>query len=354
MNKFTLMVGVAAAALAATPALAQDEDVDFTYDIEYENDIRARMVTNVRYDKDVDLTGTVDLDGQIRVDSSAVAVIDNKQALDDNRVTFREETRVDSGASGTIDDDGGFFGNPDGNATGDDGLADDQGDGVLSASDSDVGFFSPIINDVGDLAVTGAEGNTGVNAAAGYYNQQENVAVIASSEFDDGDDTDNNRGGWAEAAITAGQGQTDNYYGPNPNINPDTGPENGENDFRDRNIAGAPTVTGGAGNIGVNVAAGAFNQQKNALAIAVATNASLAEATAAVIQAADDNRVVAMDSQNLTGSATIAGSAGNVGVNIAAGVGNQQMNSLTIAASFAGGGGGGTPTPTPTPTPGES
>src|SRR3546814_10640799 len=96
------------------------------------------------------------------------------------------------------------------------------------------------------------------------------VAAIAASEFDDSE-AEPDSGGMAEASITAAQGSLGNFWGPSDDTN-ERDAEGNEltgvaNDVRDRNIAGNPDVTGNTGNLGVNVAAGAFNQQKNALAI---------------------------------------------------------------------------------------
>ena len=72
------------------------------------------------------------------------------------------------------------------------------------------------------------------------------------------------------------------------------------------------------------------------MTMAVATNAVLAEANSGLIQAAVYNSVEQQDSINHVGPLSIAGASGNIGVNMAAGVGNQQLNSLTIATSSGG------------------
>jgi hypothetical protein len=120
----------------------------------------------------------------------------------------------------------------------------------------------------------------------------------------------------------------------------------GGNNFRDRNSLTAWDIAG-AGNVGVNGAAGAFNQQANLLTLAVADNSTLAEANAGLIQTAYGNVTEQQDSINTVDGLTVGGT-GNIGVNLAAGVGNQQLNALTIASSTTtatpgetGGGGGG-------------
>ncbi|HEY9554805.1 hypothetical protein [Allosphingosinicella sp.] len=364
MRKELLLTGIAAVAVATASGTANAQlSGSAEGHIAYNNNIDTSVVTDVTFTKNVALAGEIRLDGDIDVNSAAVAVVDNKQLLIDNAVTFREESQTggrtetvdennqgelndgepdtEGGVSGTVDDDGGYFGD-----------LDDDNDGLADNGEADVGHFSPIINVVGDIDVSNGAGNAGINAAAGYYNQQENVAAIAASEFDDSE-AEPDSGGMAEASITAAQGSLGNFWGPSDDTN-ERDAEGNEltgvaNDVRDRNIAGNPDVTGNTGNLGVNVAAGAFNQQKNALAIASASNASMAEASAAVIQAGIGNEVLAVDSQNLTGTATITNNTGNLGVNLAAGVGNQQINSLAIA--FSSGAGTGTPPPPPPPPP---
>jgi hypothetical protein len=345
MRKYTLMAGVAAATLAVVPGTAIAQELSGSASIDYANNIDTSVVTDISYTKDVNLRGTVRMDGEIEVDSSAVAVIDNKQLLLGNEVSFREETNI-----GAAEDDPGT---PNIDESLDDDLSNGAVDEVFEETGEDIaiGYFAPIVNTTSAVNLTNAEGNIGVNVAAGYTNQQENVAAIASSDFDGGGGGGGeggnqpdfgDAGGWAEASLTAAQGSTGNFYGPNDTTFTDeNNPEMSGNDYRDRNTTGAVAVTNGTGNLGLNVAAGAFNQQKNALAIAVATNASLAEASAAVIQASGDNETVAMDSQNVVGVLTVGGNEGNVGINVAAGVGNQQMNSLTIASSSGMGAGTG-------------
>ena len=89
---------------------------------------------------------------------------------------------------------------------------------------------------------------------------------------------------------------------------------------------------GATGNIGVNAAAGAFNLQKNALVIATVTGGNLAEATAGTMQDVEENVSTVENVTNNVGiGASLMGASGNIGVNLASGVGNLQLNTLTIA-----------------------
>jgi hypothetical protein len=98
------------------------------------------------------------------------------------------------------------------------------------------------------------------------------------------------------------------------------------------------------------MAAGSNNQQKNSISMAV-SNMGLAEANVAAIQKSNRN-VVSSDPRSeyddVTGSLVIrdlnanesmingsafAGVAGNIGVNMASGTGNQQLNALSLSIS---------------------
>ena len=93
------------------------------------------------------------------------------------------------------------------------------------------------------------------------------------------------------------------------------------------------------GNIGHNLAAGVGNAQSNALAASVNSSGNVASASADSEQLTEMNDVVAgMDLDNtasLSGSA-LSAAVGNIGVNIAAGVGNAQHNGLSIAVASCG------------------
>jgi len=339
MRRHLLLAGVAGLAFTLIPAAAMAQEyIDDPFngqselELDFRNGIQAYVSTVVDSTRDTTVAGDVDFDGTIYVDASASAVIDNKQILTGNSVAFREETSTD-GQSGNVDP--AVWGAADGVNQGPSGSFDpnDAGDTTI-----DIGFFSPVIETVQDFSVTGGTGNIGLNIAAGYYNAQENIASLATSTFE-GDDADT--GSFAEASLTSLQSNLWNYYGPDYVQSDSSGDDTAGNDYRDRNTVGNATIAG-TGNIGVNAAAGAFNLQKNALVVASATDAALATATAAVIQTSDCNDTVVMDTVNTVegpniGSAT----SGNLGVNLAAGVGNIQMNSLVIAASLGTGGGGG-------------
>lgn len=350
MRKHVLLTGVAAAAVAFAPTsvLAQDivDDIvdelgdsleerpapgvelglEGTVEVHYENEIETEIETDIDFTKDVTLAGTVNLNGDINVDAAAVAVVDNKQSLVGNTLWFNEENEL-NGENGFVDE---VFGPGISEAGQDpnDGLT----DGVVQPQIR-AGFFAPLINTIAGFSVD-VEGNVGINLSAGNFNIQDNIAALAVSNFE-GDDDDT--GGMAEASLTALQLTTLN----NINDDPNTLEEDDKNNFRTRNTVfdGDATINAN-GNLGLNAAAGNMNLQKNALVLAVATDAAMAEATAGVIQASVGNFANIQDETNIINAGTYTGS-GNLGVNLAAGNFNQQMNSLVAAVGEAGAGNGG-------------
>ncbi|MNB97608.1 hypothetical protein D3C75_448400 [compost metagenome] len=194
-------------------------------------------------------------------------------------------------------------------------------------------------------SLNNSNGNMGANVAAGNGNQQDNAAALATADeafiF-----------GSAVTVSSATQRSTGNTARNHSNTN-NTSLNNAGNS--------------GSGNIGINVTTGDFNQQKNNLAIAV-SGGRVAQAAAAANQSTtglnvtnnanhDDSTqtdfatvgvlgLAGVTTQQVitpegwkapvTNNASITGSmnnfSGNGGANVSSGVGNQQSNSLSIAA----------------------
>jgi len=324
------------------PAMAQDGDVevDASVDIEYSNNIDTSLTTDATFLKLVGILGGAFVTGEIAVDSSAVAITDAKQLLQGVEINYAEENEL-NGENGYVD---AVFGPGWSEAGNDpnDGLVDGVLEGQIRA-----GYFAPIINTVDSFSVD-SSGNTGINLAAGYFNMQMNSATLATSS----NASDDAVGGWSEASTTSfqsllGVSQRSTPGFTAPGDDPEQGGDN--NNFRDRNSVLGGTIAG-SGNIGVNAAAGSLNQQANLMTLAVANDTTLAEANAGLIQTSTLSFVEQQDSQNLVTGLVIDGTSGNVGVNFASGVGNQQLNALTIASSAGGApangggnGGGGDP-----------
>jgi hypothetical protein len=191
-----------------------------------------------------------------------------------------------------------------------------------------------------DNSLNNSNGNMGANVAAGNGNQQDNAAALATAD-------ESFIFGTAVAVSSATQKNTGNTARNYSNTNNTT-----------LNNAG----NSGSGNIGINVTTGDFNQQKNNLAIAV-SGGRVALAAAAANQSTSGLNVtnngqttdfVAVGVLGLSGvttqqvmtpegwkppvtnNASITSSmnnfSGNGGANVSSGVGNQQSNSLSIAA----------------------
>jgi hypothetical protein len=299
MKRYILLAGVAGAlALAPTAAFAGTDGDNNEDPFTFENHVET-ILFNASANVDATLlVGYVTLNGTIDPDSAASAITDAKQLLDDESVNFS-----DPGGHDQYGCDGGNCHN-------------DDHHGSNPAT---------VDNHAKSGKVTGS-GNVGVNIAAGQYNMQQNSGNIAVS----GDPASEADGGWAKADTTGFQSLTNTSYGPPSMIYSLDSHDNGVN-YKDTNTAKAGDVDA-SGNVGVNVAAGAFNQQQNLMTLAVANNSVLSQSTAALWQTASCNTINIQDQTNKASSGDIAG-AGNIGVNVAAGVGNQQQNSLTAAVS---------------------
>lgn len=274
---------------------------------------------------------------------------------------------------------------------------------TASVTDSQSSSYNSVLNQgtknnaTIDGSLKGASGNVGANVAAGDMNQQANAAALATAD-------EHFIFGSAEASTSVTQTNTHNAAWNFSNAN---------------KAALTDSANNASGNMGINMAAGNFNQQKNDMAAAV-SGGRTADASSGASQTSTGNvvnnvafltysketlrsefsahgtykghgeGVVLDDPQKgghdgghgygndskggddhgkvdkdplyfsesgtvdlrgyatyqvlvptgwkdpVTNNATISGSlnnaSGNVGVNVAAGVGNQQSNSLSIAA----------------------
>ncbi|HJV06532.1 MAG TPA: hypothetical protein VJ642_04365 [Chromobacteriaceae bacterium] len=166
-------------------------------------------------------------------------------------------------------------------------------------------------------SVAHIDGNAGVNNASGFFNQQANNVAISST---------GSKNSVAKAATNFEQLNNDNTF-------------NFEEPYRGTSNDMTASVKGSIkdvnGNVGVNNAAGAGNQQKNDVALANASSALLASASTGGVQL--NQNTIVTSSLPLNVSASLSDSVknvtGNVGVNNAAGLGNQQINTLSIASA---------------------
>ncbi len=162
-----------------------------------------------------------------------------------------------------------------------------------------------------------AKGNIGLNAAAGAGNAQANQTAISKVDAKDV---------FASAQNFSTQ-KTKGNYSDNVDRSPNTAKLSGN------------ALAGAQGNIGVNIAAGSGNAQANATAMAVGEGGVIAKATSTSKQTTlhndSTNKANCVGSPNdalLVGGA-LAGAQGNIGVNVAAGAGNAQFNSLAMSTA---------------------
>lgn len=166
----------------------------------------------------------------------------------------------------------------------------------------------------GTNAASGVTGNLGVNIAEGIGNAQSNDVALASVDIGNV---------FGNAQIFSSQS---------------SGGQATVNNFKLNATIGDGSLSNVSGNVGVNVASGIGNVQNNSLAGAVTTvNAAGVDTVAMVATDSNAQTAAAQVNGRFEGSAVLGanalhGSSGNIGVNIAGGVGNLQHNGLAIAA----------------------
>jgi hypothetical protein len=309
MIKTRLLLGAAIAAFGIIP-VAQANEVDVSQSASWDNSVDVSLSWSVDISKFLNIDGSITISGEVEADALAHASLDDKQIVDGNDVQFEDYQNAYQNCIP--------FG-----ACSEPGLGQGPGD-VNYTEEGAAGGPAIYSNTVtaGDGTLSNASGNIGLNMAAGDYNVQENAAVIASAESLDGS-------GGAEAGSFSLQNLYDNGFN-------DVSYELENTDIDNTVAIGAGLGNGADGNIGVNAAAGAFNVQKNALVIATVTGGNLAEATAGTMQDVEENFSVHEDTtNNVSIGGSLIGASGNIGVNLASGVGNLQLNTLTIANALA-------------------
>ena len=257
------LLALAISALVAAPVMAQQRGDD-----------EANISSSTRISNDIYVGGHVRVDGKIKVKAESASVIDQNQSSNHNS----QRGLVDNRAR-------------------------------LAGS-----------------ALSGAEGNIGVNIAAGVGNAQANDAAMTAV---DGAKV------FASAMIFSQQNANNNMQDPGGRRGHGGG---GGDDDPNTATLGGSALSDAKGNVGVNIAAGVGNVQGNALAASVNGSGSLAKATSDTDQSTTMNafnnggRALFTNTATLNGSA-LSGAQGNIGVNIAAGLSNVQHNSLALATA---------------------
>ncbi len=269
------LAGAAVAALIAGPAFAQSTAVSLTKT--YDEDV------NVEYDNTVDVDIAKDIDVSKDMDYNGV-------------VNITGNINVSEAAMSVVDNKQ---------------IVDDN---FVDVTGSDATLNNVALID--GTVLGGAGGNIGVNVAVGDSQLQENVAVLSAI------------GGTAAAGSADAEA-----FSVQKSINNEFDGEEGEV-FNNTQLLG-DVLAAATGNVGLNAATGAYNGQKNALAIAAVTgSATLSEATAAILQESTFNDTLHNDTANevkLQGN--VANTAtGNIGLNLTAGTNNLQQNTLAISS----------------------
>jgi len=189
-------------------------------------------------------------------------------------------------------------------------LTDEQ---ILSAIDLEPGDSENALSPTADVSTTATE-TIDLNWTAGDSNFQDNAFVLSFT-------SDDAQSLFRQALLGLG-------------FNKETAAlaQAGLHNMIDAAISAPDGVEG---TVGVNAASGAFNVQKNAAAIAVIPGSMLALSSAGIGQEAAGNFSLHHDATNdVTATITLNNVSGNVGINLASGVGNVQLNSVTTALSF--------------------
>jgi hypothetical protein len=179
---------------------------------------------------------------------------------------------------------------------------------------------------IGDGALGTASGNIGVNIASGVDNAQSNDAALSNMDVGPV---------FGSAQIYSTQASSGSAK---------------VGDFNFVASVGANALANATGNIGVNVASGVGNVQNNSLAASATTDSSSSGgsgwgrnnggsmqggeviASDQNCQTADASVTGQFTGSSLLGAGALSNANGNIGVNIASGVGNLQHNGLAVAS----------------------
>lgn len=349
---------------------------------------------NIELSSHVHLFGWVWLSGNINVDSAAISLIDNTQANGDNYVENWMVTNDSSvGDSAASDSSGNIGVNV---ATGDNNQQDNAA--ALSAADASFTFgmadAEVFVNQAGlenqtynaattnmatvnGDAFSGASGNVGLNVTSGNNNQQKNAlsasvatssfaqATVSSNQASAGNTTINDL--FEDTYMTrvdvslsgsgsgrySGSGQGSANLGLSGavdqigNVYPDTwsgashpgGSSTGHFDL-DTNTQGGSDLNGDGGALAFGYTDG--SSASGPLGFSEAGNVTLSNINlTGSVYYQQISYLPTTNTASLGGNA-FSGASGNIGVNISAGTGNQQANSLAMAIAQPSTGGGST------------
>lgn len=380
--KFT-PVALAVAALIASPVAFADNGDDHLLtakaDLELNVDVdvttsRSNVDVDIQKDVNYEENVNINVDSYIEPDAYARAIINDTQS---NKLNAGFNTLHDNDASASGDALSNAAGNIGLNITAGDNNQQDNS-AAMAVADAEMTFGAAdaqahssqdgelnytlnlgVSNDASlrDNALQNASGNIGVNISAGNNNQQKNnlsvavstggvgLAMVTTDQESDRNLTVNhgkvvtlNASGSYEGSVNLSgsySGQSDqignvypDVWANTPNDNPTTAhptddPFVAHIDL-DTNTQGGSDLNGDGGAL-------AFNE---------AGDITLSGYTSGSYRHSWDVFVPTSDTASLSGNA-LSGASGNIGVNVASGTGNQQVNSLAMSVSTGTGMGGG-------------
>ncbi|KRG45463.1 adhesin [Stenotrophomonas pictorum JCM 9942] len=395
--KWTVLAMAVAALTSSAAAFAQSDrnNNDYPRGDRNSHNVEVSLDKDISLSSDIEFWGDPEIWGDIYIDSAAIALIDNRQSVTNNSgentlltndATIADDVAMD--ASGNL----GFN-----VAAGDNNTQDNAAS--LSAADASFAFGMAdaevfvhqngannetmnygVINNagVGGNAFSGASGNIGVNVTSGNNNEQKNAlaasvatsryaqSTISSNQVSMGNSVSNAgyeeertnttqvslSGPVAGMTVAVGGGsysgtgsayQKDNYYLdtwdgalPHPDGN-DTGHIDLDNAIQN---ATANPNRPGVGGIAFDT------EEEGELGFLELGAAYLYANLSGTVNNSYTVAVNATNTAALSGSA-FSSASGNIGVNVSAGTGNLQANSLALAvaqpSTGGGGGGGGNP-----------
>lgn len=357
---------------------------------EDEHDVSVSLEKDLSLSSDIDVEGYYEIGGYIDIDSQAIAVVDNRQSITDNYGTNDKVTNtasieddVASDASGNI----GVNAAAGDNNTQDNAAALSAADASFSFGLSDAEVFvnqygagNETINEgvtnnayINGNAFSGATGNIGVNVTSGNNNEQKNAlaasvatsavaqASVSSNQVSTGNAV-SNAGSYetiessVDVELTGNVTGTTNGIGEGTysgrgnayqqsNLYPDTwsgdthpsGDQTGHIDL-DNEAQGAVAnpYRDGVGGLAFDT------DEEGDLSFEEETIYDLAASLSGTVTSSNTVAVNAINTASLADSA-FSGASGNIGVNVSAGTGNLQANSLALAVAQPSTGSGETP-----------
>lgn len=392
--KWTVLAMAVAALTTSTAAFANgDDDHNDNHRDRNSHNVEVSLDKDLSLSSEIEFYGEPEIDGYIWFDSAAIALIDNRQSVSYNNA---ENGLLTNDASIADDVGSTASGNLGFNVAAGDNNAQDNA-AALSAADASFSFgmadAEVFVNQagydnytsnygvtnsasIGGNAFNAASGNIGVNVTSGNNNEQKNALAasvattnyaqssISSNQVSHGNEVSNDgyydylintfdislSGTVSGTTASTGTGtysgtgnsyQKTNFYPDNwtGNTHPN-GSQTGHSDW-DFETQGA---VDNPYNTGVGGMAWDTDESGN-LSFSELGTADLVASLSGSVVDIDWIAVDATNTASLSGTA-FGGASGNIGVNVSAGTGNLQANSLALAVAQPsttppGGGGGG-------------